>query len=543
MNPLPLDRVDGTVIAVRFSSENFTVASFRQHNGREISIVGDLAAIEEGQSLSLYGRESRHPKHGPQFRVEYFHTYLEQTREGIRRFLLAEVQGIGPAYAERLISYFYPLYGAEMLERLQEKPDQLHEVPGLGEARIHAITEALHEHYGSRQLLLKLYEAGVSTMLARTIARTYEERGVDPLRIFLETPYQMVHDVPGLGFETVDRLARQRGLPLDDEGRIQAAITHLLLRAYQQEGHLCLPMEPLFEQLQEMVPLENGDTIGAALEVLRNQGYLQIVSVEEELVFYLRQPWRVEEGLTTQILRLLDAPITPLRHFAREPERVRQAAEDRAGITLDATQRAAFDHALQRGICIITGGPGTGKSTLARLIVDAWEEGGLKVKLAAPTGRAARRLAETTGREATTIHRLLEWREGEFQRNEEEPIEAETLLIDESSMLDAPLAWSLCRAIPSGCRVLFMGDVDQLPSVGPGNVLHDLIRSTRIPVARLTQIHRQDLSRENLIVNLAHAINNAPPGKPIPGGLVVARRPQDGNVFLFDTRLPWARCT
>ena len=198
---------------------------------------------------------------------------------------------------------------------------------------------------------------------------------------------------------------------------------------------------------------------------------------------------------------------------------------------------------MESGVCIITGGPGTGKSTLARLIVDTWSQEGLKVKLAAPTGRAARRLSDTTEKEATTIHRLLEWREGDFQRNESEPLEADAILIDESSMIDSFLAWSLCRAIPSGCRVLFMGDVDQLPSVGAGNVLRDLIESNGIPVARLNRIHRQDTSKENMIVNLAHAVNQAPSGESIEGGLIVAKRPTEGNVFLFDTRWPWVRCS
>ncbi len=412
-----------------------------------------------------------------------------------------------------------------------------------------ALIEALNESYGSRQLLLELYDVGLSPAMARTVLKCYEEKGVDALRVFQQTPFQMVQDVPGLGFETMDRVARQRGLALDDEGRLQAAILHLLLRAFHRDGHLFLPEQPLLKALapliwpDEPMPPDGVERVGDALERLRNQRYIQIVAVNGELAFYHRTAWQAEATLATHVARLLAAAVGPLGFAERPVEAVRQAAEARAGLSLDPAQSRAFEHAMASGICIVTGGPGTGKSTLARVIVESWEEAGLEVKLAAPTGRAARRLTETTGRPATTVHRLLEWREGEFQRNDAEPIEAEALLIDEASMLDAPLASWLFRAVPSGCRVLIMGDVDQLPSVGPGNVLHDLIQSEQVPVARLTHIHRQDTSRDNLIVTLAHAINNAPPGESVEGGPPLARRPSEGNVFLFDTRLPWARCT
>ncbi|MDQ4075851.1 MAG: AAA family ATPase [Chloroflexota bacterium] len=543
-----LEQINGRVIAIRYASRDFAVALLAQQNGEETVIVGDLAAIEEGQDLSLYGRATLHPKHGPQFRVEYFHPVMARSREAICRFLTEQVSGIGTALSERIVSYFYPLHGEAMLERLLEEPEQLREMPGLGETRVQAVIDTLRESYGSRQFLLELYEVGISPTMARTILKFYEEKGIDPLRVFQETPYQIVQDIPTLRFETLDRIVRQRGLPQDDEGRLQAAITHILLRAFHRSGHFYLPEQPLLEHLYSLIwqdapPPDAVNRIGDALERLRNQRYVQIVAVDEELAFYTRHSWITEEELVWHLSRLLEAPVPPLGFASLSSERVREAAEERAGIILDPAQAAAFDHAMASGVCIVTGGPGTGKSTLARLIVDSWEEAGLTVKLAAPTGRAARRLAELTEREVTTVHRLLEWREGEFQRNEVDPIEAEAILIDESSMLDAPLAWSLCRAIPDGCRVLFMGDVDQLPSVGPGNVLHDLIESGRLPVARLNQIHRQDTSQENLIVQLAHAINNAPPGQPIPGGPTLAKRPADGNVFLFDTRLPWARCS
>jgi exodeoxyribonuclease V alpha subunit len=548
MRQTTLERIDGTVLAVRFASDNFTVAILGQNNGDEISIVGDLAEIEEGQRLSLYGRASTHPKHGPQFRVEYFHPYVEESQEGIRRFLEREVEGIGPALAQRIVSTFYPMYGDAMLERLQDDPSQLAEVPGLGDAKATALVEALRAQYGSRRLLTKLYAVGIGPTQARNILRFYEERDVDALRVLEETPYQIAQDVPGIGFETVDHIARQQGLALDDQGRIQAAVFHVLNRAFHRDGHFFLPEAPLLRQVAEIIwqgsaPPDADLAVGDALEVLRNQRYVQIITVGDELAFYTAQAWRTEEGLVNHLSRLLAASIPPLRSFAENAERVREAAEARAGLTLGEAQRDAFRYSMERGVCVITGGPGTGKSTLARLVVDTWEEAGLKVKLAAPTGRAARRLSETTGREATTVHRLLVWRDGEFQHSEEDPIEADALLVDESSMLDAPLAHTLCRAIPTGCRVLFMGDVDQLPSVGPGNVLHDLIVSGMVPVARLDRIYRQDTTKENLIVNLAHAVNNAPPGQPIPGGPSLARRPTDGNVFLFDARLPWARCT
>jgi exodeoxyribonuclease V alpha subunit len=544
-----LDRVDGTVVAVRFRSEGFTVAVLHQAEQGDLMIVGDLSGIDEGQALSLYGHVSNHPKYGTQFRVHYFHPYMDETRDGITRFLSQEVQGVGATFAERIVAHFYPQYGGALLDRLQEAPELLRQIPGLGTSRIEAIAEALRESYGARWVLLKLYEHGVIPPVARAVVRFYEEKGLDVTRIFGETPYQMVQDVPELGFETIDRIARGQGIPGDDHGRIQAAIMHLLTMAFYRDGHLYLPARALVDPLVEMIwggaigEDDAGRQIADALEVLRNQGYVQVVTVQGELACYARQAWIVEERLTAHLSRLLDSVVPPLRLGSLGLEQVRRMAEARAGIILDDSQRLAFDHAMGSGFCIITGGPGTGKSTLARLVVASWEEAGLKVKLAAPTGRAARRLAETTGREAKTIHRLLEWREGDFQHNEEEPLKAGAILIDESSMLDAPLALSLFRAIPDGCRVLLMGDVDQLPSVGPGNVLRELINSGQVPVAYLNQIHRQDTSGENLIVSLAHAVNNAPAGRSIPGGPVVARRPGEGKVFLFDARLPWARCT
>ena len=549
MNQPKLERIDGVVVAIRFMSETFTVALFDKQGGNEISIVGNLAGIEEGDRLSLYGREADHPKYGHQFRVEYFHPMLEQTRHGIRRFLLEEVEGIGKVFAERIVSFFYPKYGDTMLEALQKKPEELRDVPRLGQTRIDALMKVLRESYANRNLLLKLYEYGVTPKMARKIWLFYEGLGLDPLRVVEETPYQMMLDIEGLGFESVDRIARQQGVPLDDEGRLCAAVNHVLMRAYNKEGHLFLPQEEFVRKLNEIIwpdqrlPVNYRERMIKVFDSLQTQGYVQMVKMGEELVFYAKFPWQVEQGVVTHVARLLHAPIQSLTFFGKGLEEVRHEAEVRADITLDPDQRLAFKHAMEQGVCIITGGPGTGKSTLARLIVDTWNKEGLEVKLAAPTGRAARRLSETTGREATTIHRLLEWRKGKFERNETKVLEAEAVLIDESSMLDARLAWSLCRAIPTGCRVLFMGDVDQLPSVGAGNVLRDLIESKEVPVARLNLIHRQDTSKENLIVNLAHAVNQAPPGESIPGGPVTARRPKEGNLFIFDTRWPWARCS
>ena len=328
MNQSELARIDGVVVAIRFSSDTFTVALFDQRGGNEISIVGNLAGIEEGSRLSLYGRQHTHAKYGAQFRVEYFHTMLEETRHGIQRFLQEEVHGIGKRFAKRLVDFFYPKYREKMLEMLQQKPEELNDMPGLGQKRIDSLLEVLRETYGNRTLLLKLYDYGMTPKTARKILDFYESMGIDALRVLEETPYQIMMDVEGVGFELVDRIARQQGVLLDDDGRLSAAINHVLMKAYHKEGHLFLPQNEFLHELNRMIwpdsrlPANYSERIMKALEGLQNQRYLQALTIDEKLVFYARYPWLVEEGVVTHVSRLLHASITPLSFIGKELKEV-----------------------------------------------------------------------------------------------------------------------------------------------------------------------------------------------------------------------------
>jgi exodeoxyribonuclease V alpha subunit len=450
-----------------------------------VKIVGALAGLAPGELVRVEGDWEDHRKYGPQFRVERVIPLVPATAEGARRYLgSGRVPGIGAEMARRIVAAL----GAQALEIIDQHPERLTEVPGIGRKRAAAIREALAEKRALREVMVFLQGHGVTPALA---ARIYKRYGDQSIQLVRQNPYRLAREVGGIGFVSADRIAHELGWRKEAPERVEAGVLHALWAA-AEEGHVFTGAAELSASAAERLGVAASQA-AQALERLREGG---AVVVEGESVFS-PQLHQAEAELAAR-LRLLDGS-------ARRPAaRPRPAAEDLA--RLSPGQRRAVETACQGGLVVVTGGPGTGKTTVTNVIVAAYERAGLRVLLCAPTGRAAKRLGEATGRPARTVHRLLEWdgRAG-FLRGPGAELAADLVIVDEASMLDVELGRALALAVPEGATLVLVGDVDQLPSVGPGQVLRDIIASESVPVVRLTEIFRQ--ARESRIVLGAHAIN------------------------------------
>ena len=472
---------------MRWSGDDFAVLAAVTDDGEEITLTGPLAHVSEGETLELGGFWKEHPKHGVQFAVDRVRTAAPASEDALLGYL-SSVKHVGPAGAAWLLDR----HGASVLDAIDRDPGgRLGEVPGIGKQRLPQAVNSWERRGGERAIRLFLDEHDVPAAAASRLIRALGAGAIEQLR---SDPYAAT-EVEGIGFATADALARALGVPADDPARLDAGIVHALREA-EDDGHCHLPRGELEYRAGRFLGMEVGDRIGT----LTASG--RLIEDDERVVAPLVDA--LERRLARRVRQLLEAET----HLREPKERADELTDE---------QFQAVTQACSCRLSILTGGPGTGKSWTMRALVDAVKSDGRKVRLCAPTGKAARRLAEATGAEATTIHRLLEWsgEEGGFTRDESDPIPgADLLVVDEASMLSLRLADALFRAVGPRTHVLLVGDADQLPPVGAGRVLDDLIESDAVPAVRLTEIFRQ--ARKSLIVRAAHAINHGemPPTKP-----------------------------
>lgn len=577
-----MDTLRGVVERITYHSEEtgYTVAKMtpevhsRELFGQpgEITLVGNMAALNVGEFVEVRGEWTRHAEYGRQFAVKQMHTVLPATVAGIEKYLgSGMIKGVGPVMAKRIVKHF----GKETLNVIEETPERLAEVPGVGRKRTRMIREAWAEQRAIKEVMLFLQSHGVSTSLATKIYKYY---GDNAIGIVQTDPYQLAQDIYGIGFLTADKIAQSLGIPPDSPQRVAAGVAYALSQA-TDDGHVYLPASELVQTASELlsvpveqaatgitqlwdqdtvkvtagpggeaVPPEAGLPTGAAPQLISEHGQIYAVStleraksvLEEDQPVYLKPLYFSEQGVANQVQRILNEGTSRLARFAQQSDWPALFAnvEGATGVRLAQEQRRAVEVALTRRLSVITGGPGTGKTTTVRTVLRLCQQAGHRVLLAAPTGRAAKRLAETTGQEAKTIHRLLEFQPSEgfaFKRNAEMPLDADLLIVDEASMLDTVLANHLCKAVAPGMHLLLVGDVDQLPSVGAGNVLDDLIdaidewqRPDVAAVVRLREIFRQ--AQGSLIITNAHRINQ--------GQMPDLSNVPDSDFFLFKTDEP-----
>ena len=476
----------------------FTVARLAREGAVEpVTVVGSLLGLPQGARLRLRGSYENNPRFGRQFRVQSYTELSPETLVGIRRYLGAGlVKGIGPQFASRIVERF----GIRTLEILDAQPERIREVPGIGPSRAQAIQEAWTAQRRLREVMVFLQGYGVSPAFA---ARIYKRYGAAAVARVRENPFRLAFDVWGIGFLSADRLATALGIARDSDARVQAGVRHVLDQAGGL-GHVYLPRSRLVEEAAKLLEVEPR-LVEAAVDSLGRAGDVAIESTPEGAAVFEVGLFRAEVAASAGLLRLLHSRGTPLRVDA---ERAIARYQAEARIVLAPQQAEAVRRAFHDPLLVITGGPGVGKTTIVRGIVNTLVRQGLTVALAAPTGRAAKRLQEATGQPAATLHRLLEWRpaDGVFGRNSSRPLPADLLVVDEASMIDIRLMADLLAALADGTRLVLVGDVDQLPSVGPGMVLRDVIASARVPTVRLTEIFRQ--AAASLIVTNAHRIHD-----------------------------------
>lgn len=498
-----MEELTGHVEHITYHDEEsfFTVASLLLPNQvKPIVITGILPSIQVGETIHCEGSWKTHPKHGKQFEVTSFELKLPTCARSIEKFLASgALRGIGPAFAAKIVQQF----GKETLSVIEKQPKLLSRVEGLGEKRSTQLVSAWAEHKSLHELLVFLHGYGITRAYARKILKAY---GTHALQKIKQNPYQLAKEIRGIGFRLADKIAQNMGHTQDSPERIVAGIDFVLYEL-SQEGHVCYPV-PLFTKRSQETLQVDEDLIRLHLGKQFQAGEVELKKKQEgdqeELFVWSKTLFLSEAGIAGEIRRLQNS-LPALRQV--DVTKALQWAEDRLRLRFAPLQQTAIMQSLDEKVSIITGGPGTGKSTITKAIVSILGKLSDKIILAAPTGRAAKRLMEITRRYASTIHRILKYdfAKGRFKYDRENPLTCDLLIIDEASMIDTYLMYQLLRAVPSTAKVVLIGDVNQLPSIGPGIVLSDLISSATIPLTRLTAIFRQ-AAGSKIIVN-AHRIN------------------------------------
>lgn len=489
------EEIYGYIESIVFAADEtgFTVARLKEPKKRELTtIVGYLTSVQPGETLRCKGLWKQHPQYGQQFDVQSFDLQAPSDLVGIQKYLESGmIKGIGPVYAERIVKKF----GLETLQILEDRPQKLLEIEGLGAKRIETIHECWQAQKAIRRVMIFLRGHNVSPAFAQKIFKAYGDQSIEKVN---ENPYNLAKEIHGIGFKSADTIAKGLGIPQDSPHRIDAGIEHVLWEL-SSEGHVCFPEEELLPAAGKILEIDPA-LIAMRLEALVKNGTL----IKENNLIWVKPLYLSELGTAREITRLKQTA-SPLRSI--DLIKALEWVQTQMRIELAEEQRMAVTAGLEDKLLIITGGPGTGKSTITKAILTITQKLTSRILLAAPTGRAAKRLTEITRCKAFTIHSMLEmdFKAGGFKRGKENPLECDLLIVDEASMIDTFLMHHLLKAIPSSARLILVGDIDQLPSVGPGNVLKDLIASEKIPVIQLKQIFRQ--AAGSRIVTNAHRIN------------------------------------
>jgi exodeoxyribonuclease V alpha subunit len=498
-----MEQISGYIERLTFHNlENgFTVAQLKQGNQPNlICLVGFMPGIQPGQSVRCYGEWKNHLIHGRQFDVSRFEVEAPADLVGIRKYLGSGlIKGIGPKFAERIVDRF----GLKTLDIIETHPEKLLEVPGLGAKKMELLKVCWEEQKSIRNVMIFLQSFGVSPAFAQKIFKSYGKHSIDKVK---ENPYRLAREIIGIGFKTADVLAQKMGIEPNSPQRLDAGIEYVLSEL-ASEGHVCYPVEELVKSVEEALSIESG-LLTDRLNYLHKEEFIELKDLmeghEKRPFAWLRKLYLSEIGIASELRRLQKGQST-LRPI--DTERALTWVQEQLKIELAANQKEAIAQAVTGKIQIITGGPGTGKSTITNAILAISSKLTGNILLAAPTGRAAKRMNEITGYKAKTIHSLLEYdfKGGGFKRKRDNPLECDLIIVDEASMIDTYLMYSLLKAIPNHARVVFVGDIHQLPSVGPGTVLKDIISSRTVPVTTLTEIFRQ-AAGSHIILN-AHRVN------------------------------------